>query len=224
MTEPRALTGRTPLGLFGGTFDPVHYGHLRPALEAQQALGLASVRLLPCRLPPHRARPGRDAGQRLDLLRLGAREVPGFRVDDRELHRSGPSYTVDTLRHLRQEQGSARPLVLLMGADSLAGLGRWHRWRELFDYAHVVVLDRPGHASQPDGEVAAEVAGRWLDGPGALRDAPAGGFYRLPVTPLAISATRIRRLLAQGRSVRFLLPEAVRRHIHQQGLYGYPQV
>lgn len=150
----------------------MHYGHLRPALEAQQALGLASVRLLPCRLPPHRARPGRDAGQRLDLLRLGAREVPGFRVDDRELHRSGPSYTVDTLRHLRQEQGSARPLVLLMGADSLAGLGRWHRWRELFDYAHVVVLDRPGHASQPDGEVAAEVAGRWLDGPGALRDAP----------------------------------------------------
>lgn len=224
MSETRPATGRPPLGLFGGTFDPVHYGHLRPALEAQQALGLASVRLLPCRLPPHRDRPGRDAAQRLDLLRLGAREVPGFRVDDRELHRAGPSYTVDTLRHLRQEQGPERPLVLLLGADSLAGLGRWYRWRELFDLAHLVVMDRPGHALQPQGEVAAEVAARWLAGPADLRTAPAGGFYRVPVTPLAISATCIRRLLAQGRSVRFLLPEAVRRHIHQQGLYGYPQV
>lgn len=214
----------SPLGLFGGTFDPVHYGHLRPALEAQQALGLGSVRLLPCRLPPHRDRPARDAALRLDLLRLGAREVPGFRVDDRELRRSGPSYTVDTLRELRLEQGAERPLVLLMGADSMRGLGRWYRWRELFDCAHVVVLDRPGYVPEPAAEVAPFVAERYLSGPADLRRAPAGGFFRLPVTPLAVSATRIRRLLAQGRSVRFLLPEAVRRHIHQQGLYGYPQV
>ena len=136
-----------PIGILGGTFDPIHIGHLRPAIEARGALGLAEVRLLPNHIPPHRANPLCSSEQRLAMVRLAAADNPGFVVDERELRRDTPSWTIDTLVELRSELPDT-PLCFLMGMDSLLGLPGWHRWQELLDYAHLVVSCRPGW--QPD--------------------------------------------------------------------------
>ncbi len=151
-----------PIALLGGTFDPVHYGHLRFADDVRRALGLDEVRLLPARDPPHRAGPAATAADRLAMLRLAVAEFPGLAVEERELRRDGKSYTVLTLEELRHEDPQ-RPLWLLLGADAFLGLPTWHRWREVFALAHVVVVARPGrgadrgHAGarwRPNGESA----------------------------------------------------------------------
>lgn len=209
-----------PIGIFGGTFDPVHFGHLRPALEALEELQLAEVRLIPCHIPPHREQPQHGADCRLELLRLAVADVPGLVVDDRELKRPGPSYTIDTLISLRGEFPRT-PLCLIVGMDSFLSLPSWHRWRELTDFAHLVVLSRPGY----EPSVSAELAG-WLDNRRCqsaqqLTKADVGAVYFHPVTQLDISATRIRDLIGRGRAPRFLLPEAVWQRIATQGLYGW---
>ena len=193
-----------PLAIFGGTFDPVHLGHLSVAREAAELLD-ADVRLLPACIPPHRPAPTAGAAQRVAMLRAALRDQSRLSLDTRELQRSGPSYTIDTLVELRTEQG-ARPLVLLLGADAFAGLPGWHRWRELFDLAHIGVLSRPGVAPVLADELDREVAGRRVAGAADLRRSPAGKVIELAVTPLEISATRIRQLLAAGRDPRYLLP------------------
>lgn len=193
-----------PLAIFGGTFDPVHLGHLSVAWEASELLD-ADVCLLPDSIPPHRPPPIASAAQRVAMLRAALQGQSRLRLDTRELARSGPSYTVDTLRELRAEHGP-RPLVLLIGADAFAHLATWHRWHELFALAHLGVLSRPGVTAALPAELEREVAGRAVSDPAVLRDSPAGKVIRLAVTPLEISATRIRDLLAAGRDPRYLLP------------------
>jgi nicotinate-nucleotide adenylyltransferase len=200
-----------PLAILGGTFDPIHLGHLCVAWEASELLD-AEVHLMPASVPPHRTPPVATATQRVALLRVALRGQARLLLDARELERVGPSWTVDTLRGLRTEQG-ARPLVLLLGADAFAGLLTWHRWRELFALAHIGVLSRPGVSAALPEELEAEVAPRRTTRVDALRTQPGGKVIDLAVTPLEVSATRIRQLLADGRDPRYLLPA---------GLFGDP--
>lgn len=196
-----------PLALLGGTFDPVHLGHLNAA-RAASALLDTEVRLVPANVPPHRPPPRARAAERVAILRAALRGQDRLRLDTRELDRAGPSYTVDTLAELRREEGD-RPLVLLVGADAFAGLATWDRWRELFELAHVGILDRPGkHAPLPPA-LATELRARLAVDPGAIRQAPAGRIVRLAITPVDVSATRVRQLLAAGRDPRDLLPPGV---------------
>jgi len=194
----------SPLALFGGTFDPIHIGHLSVAWEASELLD-AEVRLMPANVPPHRPPPTASATQRVDMLRAALRGQSRLALDTRELERSGPSYTIDTLEELRREYGE-RPLVLLLGADAFAGLRSWHRWRELFDVTHLGVINRPGIEACVPVELERAVAARRTDDPGVIRALPAGKVIELAVTPLEVSATRIRELLAAGRDPRYLLP------------------
>jgi nicotinate-nucleotide adenylyltransferase len=193
-----------PLALFGGTFDPVHLGHLSVAWEAAELLD-AEVRLMPASVPPHRPAPLANPEQRVAMLHAALQKQDRLAVDTRELHRAGPSYTYDTLSELRAELGD-RPLVLLLGADAFAGLPGWHRWRELFDVAHLGVLSRPGVEPELPHALWVEIDGRRTDDVAELRARPAGKVIELTVTPLEISATRIRELLAAGRDPRYLLP------------------
>jgi nicotinate-nucleotide adenylyltransferase len=204
------LNERRGIGLFGGTFDPVHNGHLRVAVDAREGLGLDQVRLLPCRLPPHRAPPQAGPEERLALLELALAGQPDLVADGRELEREGPSYTYDTLAGLRTEFGATRPLLLLLGGDAFIELPGWHRWRELTDLAHVVVLQRPGAHPEFDREVARHEQ---------LTGLAAGHVLFWSVTQLEISSSRIRALLAAGQSARYLLPDAVLAEIERRGLY-----
>lgn len=209
------------IGIYGGTFDPVHYGHLRSALEVKEALDLDEVRFLPCGVPPHRRSPEAPAHLRLRMLELALQDAePGFRIDARELERKGPSYMMDTLVSLREELAD-RPLCLILGKDAFAGLPSWHRWRELFDQAHMIVMKRPDAPEPVTDEVLAElVRGRRVDDAGALQSRPAGLVHEVEVTRLAIAATRIRQLLRAGKSPRYLLPDPVLDLIREQKLYG----
>lgn len=191
---PRPVT--PPLALLGGTFDPVHYGHLRVADEARRALALSSVALVPAGDPPHRSRPVASATDRLAMLKLAVAEFPGLNVDGRELNREGKSYTVVTLEELRSEDES-RPLLLLLGADVFRGLPAWHRWNDLFALAHLVVIDRPGTPLDAlPAPLTLQAQQRVVKNSQALWSAPAGAIYFQPVTPQPISASAIRDLLA----------------------------
>ena len=216
------MSGFAPIGLLGGTFDPIHFGHLRLAQELADALGLVRVRFIPSGTPPHRDAPKVTRAHRLQMVRIAIAGNPLFEVDDRETRREGISYTYDTLTELRQELGE-RPLCLLMGADAFAALTTWHRWQELFDLAHVVIAHRPGFRLQ---ELQAALPAplrkiylKRLDStPGMLR-AHAGSVLAREITALDISATRIRALLAQGASPRYLAPEPVLDYIDHNHLY-----
>jgi nicotinate-nucleotide adenylyltransferase len=208
------------IGIYGGTFDPVHYGHLRTALEVQEALGLAELRLVPCQIPPHRGEPGARPEQRLALLQAALNEAPpGLRIDARELERPGPSYMVDTLASLRGELGAERPLVLIVGLDAFLGLHRWRHWRTLFELAHVAVMRRPGFEPEWPPELARELERRLTSQAADLSGRPAGLIHCVTVTQLDISASRIRALIASGRSARYLTPDAVLECISRMGLY-----
>jgi len=196
------------IAVLGGTFDPVHIGHLRVAWEAAESLD-ADVRLMPAQVPPHRPPPVANAQQRVRMLQLALRGHERLTLDTRELDRPGPSYTFDTLQSLRAEFGDARALLLLLGADAFAGLPGWHRWRELFELAHIVVLTRPGHVVPWPAELAAAAAPRRVESVRRLHAVAAGHVFDLAVTPLEISASHVRALLAAGREPRWLLPEAV---------------
>ena len=206
------------IGFFGGTFNPVHFGHLRAASEAAEILELSSLYLLPAADPPLREPPAATPEQRLQMLRLALTGQDDLIIDDRELQRNGPSYTVDTLRSLRAEH-PATPLVLIIGQDAANHLHRWHRWTELFDLAHIAIMTRPD--SQPDypAILRAAVNPRQIDSIRALHHQPYGLIHHFPITPLSISATAIRDLIRQQRNPRFLLPEQVLEYIHDQQLY-----
>jgi nicotinate-nucleotide adenylyltransferase len=209
---------RGPLAIFGGTFNPVHLGHLRSAVELVERLELDELRFMPCALPPHREAPGVDAATRAALVELAIAGAPRLACDRRELERDGPSYTIDSLFSLRAELGAARPLLLVMGSDALAGLPAWHRWEELLDHCHIVALARPDAALPASGPVA-----RWLArhrvAAEVLRSRPAGGVHLLELRPLPISATEIRGLVQSGRSARYLVPDPVLAYLERHGLY-----
>jgi nicotinate-nucleotide adenylyltransferase len=197
-----------PIVILGGTFDPVHVGHLRVALEAAETLG-APVRLMPAHVPPHRPAPVASAAQRVAMLRAALAGQDRLRLDTRELDRSEPSYTIDTLRGMRAEFGASRSLILLLGADAFAGLPTWHCWRELFDLAHIAVMTRPGHDSLLSADLAADIAARRAQSAADLRATPSGKVLDLPVTPLEVSASAVRAMLCAGRDPRWLVPDAL---------------
>jgi len=209
------------LGIYGGTFDPVHFGHLRTALEAKEALGITDLRFLPCRLPPHRDTPGASPDLRLLMLELALENADsGFCIDRRELDREGPSYMVDTLASLRGEV-FGQSICLILGVDAFAALTSWHRWRGLFGLAHLVVMQRPNclFPSSDNAELADCVRERLTSEPGDLLTQPFGKILFLEVSQLPISATKIRWMIANGKNPRYLLPDSVLAVIRSQGLY-----
>jgi nicotinate-nucleotide adenylyltransferase len=206
----------------GGTFDPVHFGHLRLAQEAVEILGLERVRWVPAGRPWHRAAPKAPAKHRLEMVRLAIRNNPLFELDDAEIRQTAPGYTIETLERLRVALGPERPMVLLLGTDAFRNLTSWQRWRGLFELAHIFVAQRPGHSLTPGGMPAA-LASEWrkrAGTPGALRARPAGSVITYGTTALDISASAIRAHFAQARSPRYLLPSAVLNYIGTHRLYS----
>jgi nicotinate-nucleotide adenylyltransferase len=209
------------IGILGGTFDPIHCGHLRLAQEVAEGLALAEVRFIPAGTPPHRAQPQTPASDRVAMVKLAIADNPLFMLDERETRRGGYSYSFDTLATLRAEAGAARPLVLIMGADAFKGLHTWHRWREIFDLAHIAVAHRPGTdlSHIPDATLAQAYAQRRIAEAQAVRESPAGSIAVVPITALDISATAIRAARRAGHSVRYLVPSAVDQYINDKYLF-----
>lgn len=214
-----------PIGVLGGTFDPIHYGHLRLAEELGERLRLEEVRFVPSGTPPHRSAPAVTADHRLAMVQLAVAGNARFKVDAREVRRAGPGYTFDTLKELRAEAGEARPLALLLGADAFLEFATWHRWREIFGLAHVAVAHRPGFpveqwmARMPQ-PLAREYSARLMQQPLATHLSSSGGIVVVPFTALDISATAIRDMLQAGASPRYLLPAAVLDYIRSHELYS----
>ncbi len=211
---------QAPVGVFGGTFNPIHYGHLRSAQELRARLGLAEVRMMLSAQPPHREVPQLDAAQRARLVHLALQNEAGMVCDERELKRSGPSYTIDSLSEIRRELGPSRSIVLAMGIDVLNKLNNWHRWREIIDFAHIVALDRPGCELSQEGAVSEWLRQYQTGSAEILVDTPAGCVMRVKLQPHDISATHIREKLSQGRSVRDAVPTVVWQEIEKQNMYG----
>ncbi len=208
-----------PVAVFGGTFNPVHYGHLRSALELVEHLGLAQLRLMPCAVPPHRDAPDCSAEHRAAMVELAVAGEPRLACDRRELARSGPSYTIDSIAELREELGPDRSLCLVMGFDAVDKLDTWHRWQDLLEYCHIVIIARPGWLLPERGVVADWLRRHRTDDVEQLAARPAGLVLVETLRPLAIASTDIRAELAAGRSARYLLPGAVLDYIESNGLY-----
>jgi nicotinate-nucleotide adenylyltransferase len=209
------------LGIFGGTFDPVHFGHLRLAEEAREQLKLSQVLWIPAGQPQLREAPQTPGAARLEMVRRAISQQPAFRLDDSEVLTQQPSYTVDTLRRLRQHYGVKKSLVLLLGADAFSRLEAWKEWQALFALAHIAVATRPGHtlkvgagSTALDHEFTQRLAS--FD---ALKQAPAGAIVLFNITALDISATAIRHTIAHGNSPRYLAPSEVLDYIDQHSLY-----
>lgn len=217
---PEHASSNTLHALLGGTFDPIHYGHLRPVKSLAREAGLQQVTLLPNNVPPHRPQPQATAAQRVAMVKLAIADDPLFNLDQRELTRATPSWTIDTLLELRAERGEQQPLGFIIGQDSLLTLHQWHRWQELLELCHLLVCQRPGYPIQMP-EPALQ---HWLDSHRAnhvhqLHQNPAGLIWLASTPLIAISATDIRQRLQQGISCKQLLPTPVIRYIERTGLY-----
>lgn len=193
------------IGVYGGSFDPVHFGHLRTALEVRQQLGLDQLRFIPAGDPPHKAGPKAGAAERIKMLELAIAESPGLVIDPREIERQQTSYTVETLREMHDEFPQA-VLTLIIGTDQFSVFNTWHKWQELIELADIAVMERPG-------ESLSEFATSLLESEHAAK------ITLCPVTQLDISSTRIRNECRQGTDIQFLLPYAVRRFIIDNKLY-----
>ena len=212
----------SPIGILGGTFNPIHYAHLRLAEEVADALTLRFVQVIPASIPPHRETPRVSVQHRLEMVRLACAGNPRLIVDDRECRRPGPSYTVDTLQELRAELGPEQPLCLLMGVDAFIALTTWSRWEQLFDFAHIAVARRPGFmldAGALPRPLAAQLETRSTEALSEIHARPAGLVVACTITGLDISGTAIRAGVAQGRSPRYLLPDSVLDYIRRHQLY-----
>jgi nicotinate-nucleotide adenylyltransferase len=210
-----------PIGIFGGTFDPIHFGHLRPAFELSQALKLAEVRFLPAGTPPHRQSqaPLASAELRLAMVKAAVAGEKRFVVDDREVRRAGASYSVDTLTELRGEFPD-RSLCLMLGMDAFLGLPNWHRWRDILDLAHVVVWHRPGWKAPEKGPLGEVMVDRGTGSVRELHEQKAGRIYIHAVTQLEISSTELRQVIVSGTDPRYLVPDEVRKIILETGCYA----
>ena len=208
------------IGILGGTFDPVHLGHLRLAQEVADALALSDVRFMPCATPPHRATPAAGAADRVAMVKLAIADNPLFTLDERETLRSGPSYSFDTLSQLRAELGPLCPLVLIMGADAFLGFESWHRWQAIFGLAHVAVAHRPSAVlGEMPAALAREFTQRRSSDPQAVHRAASGVIVEVPITALDISATQVRGLVRERRSARYLLAPGVLDYIAANQLF-----
>jgi nicotinate-nucleotide adenylyltransferase len=213
-----------PIGILGGTFDPIHFGHLRLAEEMLELAGLSQIHFIPTGTPPHRGSPQVPAQQRSAMVQLAIADQPAFVLDEREVRRDRLCYTVDTLSELRAEFGATQPLCLLIGGDAFLQLHTWHEWERLFELAHIIIGYRPGYTLDERIEIAPEVLRKHyrerLCAVEAMAHAPCGGVAELAIPKLEISATDIRRRVAEGRTIRYLLPNAVADYIHQHHLYS----
>jgi nicotinate-nucleotide adenylyltransferase len=207
-----------PIGILGGTFDPVHFGHLRLAIECYEKLDLQEVRLIPLHTPPHRNLTVATPGQRLDMLRIAVEGIAGLKVDDCELQRGNVSYTIDTVSTIRKNSGTV-PLCLLMGADALNTLHTWRRWQELLDYVHFVIAGRTGNSKPENGETETILRKHAAKTISELSRQPCGKTFGLTIPLLDISATQIRATLLEGRNPAGLLPEPVIHYIHKNKIY-----
>lgn len=206
--------------IYGGTFDPVHHGHLRMAVELREHLAISEIALVPCHIPPHRESPGACSARRLELLGLAIEGEPGLAVDDRELSRQGASYTADTLRQIRKEIGPNEPLAMVVGTDSFAGFDRWREWERIPELAHIIVVVRPGSRIPPQSPPAELLAARAAGSVDELHASPCGRVIVLEPPLMDISANGIRQRIADGRSPRYLMPDSVWHRICELGLYG----
>ncbi|MFK8076212.1 MAG: nicotinate-nucleotide adenylyltransferase [Granulosicoccus sp.] len=204
------------IGLFGGTFDPVHYGHLRPAVEIAELFELSTLYLMPNHQPGHRGPTAASTDHRIEMLAMAVEDAPRLVVDTREAERNEPTYTIDTLREIHHEQADAT-LVFFLGMDSFSAFDSWHEWEEILTLTNLVVLDRPGaeHSRFSQGLLARQQAncGR------QIVNGRTGVIQTCQVTQLAISATDVRRRIASDLSVRFLLPDEVSEYIDANNLY-----
>ena len=208
------------IGIFGGTFDPVHIGHLRMALELKQCAGFDELRLVPCHQPPHRGVPRVSSLQRAKMLSIALQNCKELMLDERELARDKPSYTFDTLQDFRRDFGENVSLTLCMGEDAFAGLATWHRWQEIIELAHVLVVARPGWATPQSGDVYEFLnshRGQLSD----IEHRPAGSIVLQTLRLLPISATEIRQEIVEGRSAQFLVPDGVWDYICDNQLYRH---
>ena len=203
----------------GGTFDPIHNGHLRTALELQHWLGIDQLALVPASTPVHRKAPGRSAEQRVDMLRLAVEGEAGLIVDDREVVSDKPSYSILTLSSLRQELGASAPLIMIMGMDAYLTLPSWHRWETFLQLCHIVVVQRPGFSLPDSHPMCAYTAANVCHNVDELLARPCGRVLRHELTPLGISATQVRETIAKGHSPRYLIPDQVWQYIQDNQLY-----
>ena len=211
----------SPIGIFGGTFDPIHYGHLRTAFEILQALRFGEVRFVPSGDPPHRGTTYAAAELRLEMVVAATQRESRFVVDDRELRRDGPSYTVDTLASMREEQADVS-MGLILGMDAFLGLSSWHRWEEILDFAHIVVAHRPGWRAPDLGPLGEMIEACGTHRVEDLHETSRGRIHIHAVTQLEISSTEIRELVVAGRDPRFLMPDVVRDVIMNSNCYSKP--
>lgn len=217
--EQRRVRRHCMIGVFGGTFDPIHYGHLRPALDILQDLALREIRFVPLSTAVHRAQPEATGAQRLAMVRAAVVGQPGFVADDRELKRTGGSYSYDTLASLRLDVGPDVPICLLTGTDAFGEFMTWYRREEILNLAHLVVMRRPDARDPQESELRGWMERRLASSPDDLARASGGRILFRDVSQLEISATAIRSLIARGMSPRFLLPDKVLALIEREGLY-----
>ena len=210
------------IGVLGGTFDPIHFGHLRLAQELADAVSLDEVLFIPAATPPHRQQPATSAQERAGMVALAIQNNPRFRLDMRELLREGASYTIDTLQALRLELGEEVSISLLLGSDAFLGLPGWHHWQELLDLAHIVVAYRPNAPlvkEKMPSKLQALCGERLTEDPNAITTSRAGHIFMQHITALDISATAIREEIRMGASPRYLVPDSVIDHIREHSLY-----
>lgn len=210
---------RQHIGILGGSFDPIHFGHLRTALELVEQADMDELLLIPCGLPPHKDGVVCSPRDRLHMVELAVAGDEHLRADSRECDKTTPSYTVETLQSLREEYGCDTAISLCVGTDAFLHLSTWYQWEKLLELANIVVMARPGwHLPENLGELES-----WRSRMGeeisVLRDVSCGQLCFIALTPVAVSATEIREMLAVGRSPRYLVPDSVWQYIEQQGLY-----
>ncbi|WP_151898857.1 nicotinate-nucleotide adenylyltransferase [Nitrosospira lacus] len=222
----QAIESGVPLvGIFGGTFDPIHNGHLRVAEEIAETIGLRELRFVPAGIPRLRHAPAASLQHRAAIVGLAIRGNSRFVLDEREVRRHGVSYSVESLRELRREMGECVILCFIIGADAFMKLADWHSWRELFGLCHFIIVARPGYALASNRyalpqELEDECAQRWASSADSLKYTPSGLVFIAPTTLLDISATSIRAHIAAGKSVRYLMPDAAIDYIAANHLYS----
>ncbi len=210
------------IGLLGGTFNPIHHGHLRAAQELADALSLHEVRFIPSANPPHKLAPAVSAEHRAAMVQLAISDHPRFKLDTRELNRDGASYTFDTLLSLREELGENVALCWVMGSDAFVKLNTWHRWKEILNHCHIILVQRPNAENQPalPDELATFLQDNYTENMDDLCEKSAGYIHMQAITPLDISATKIREALKNGQSARYLMPDNVIDYIKTHKLYS----
>jgi nicotinate-nucleotide adenylyltransferase len=210
------------IGILGGTFDPIHFGHIKPALDLLALLPLDEIRFIPCRIPPHRSQPQASAQHRWRMVEMVVNQQAGFVADSRELRREGTSYTIDTLEDLRRDLGTSDSFCLILGNDAFCGFTQWCRWQEILTLAHILVTKRPGVSLPTQGDVAQLLQRARLRRPEELTHSSSGGILPCAVSQVNISSTEIRACIRAGKQPRFLIPGPVWAYIRREGLYGVP--